>query len=299
MKILFYNILLVLLPLFAIGQEFNCNIQVVAPQVQGTDRTIYDNLRNSLYEFVNNRTWTNFSYKPEERIECSMLITINERLGQDEFKGTINLQLRRPVYRTSYNTVLLNFIDKDIQFRYLDLQTLEYSDNSITSNLTSLIAYYCYIFLGYDFDSFALNGGTPYFEKAQNIVNMSQNSPEKGWKSFESQKNRYWLCENLLNNAYSSVRQSSYKFHRLGLDQMYDNIETGRTSISESIELIRKAYREKPGLFSIQLFMDAKSDEIVNIFSKASPQDKARLITSLIEIDPANAGKYQGLMNKN
>lgn len=297
-KTLIY-IFLFLLPILSVGQEFNCNIQVVAPQVQGTDRAVYDNLRNSLYEFVNNKTWTSYAYKPEERIECSMLITINERISQDEFKGTMNLQLRRPIFRTSYNSVLLNFIDKDIQFKYVDLQTLEFSDNSITSNITAIVAYYCYVFLGYDFDSFSLNGGTPYFEKAQNIVNMSQNGAEKGWKSFESQKNRYWIVENQLNNAYSSVRQANYKFHRLGLDQMYDNIETGRAAISESIELIRKAYREKPGLFSIQLFMDAKSDEIVNIFSKASPQDKARIISSLIEIDPSNAGKYQGIMSKN
>jgi hypothetical protein len=299
MKKTIIYIFLFLLPYFSIGQEFNCNIQVIAPQVQGTDRTVYDNLRNALYEFVNTKSWTNYAYKQEERIECSILITINERLGLDEFKGTMNLQLRRPVYRTSYNTVLLNFIDKDIQFKYLDLQTLEFNDNAFTSNLTSIIAYYCYVFLGYDFDSFSPNGGTPYFEKAQNIVNMAQNIPEKGWKSFESQKNRYWIAENLLNSAYSSVRQASYKYHRLGLDGMYDNIETGRTAIYESIELIKKAYREKPGLFSSQLFMEAKSDEIVNIFSKASPQDKARIISGLIEIDPANASKYQGIMNKN
>jgi hypothetical protein len=269
MKKLPTYIILILMPLFSISQEFNCNIQVMAPQVQGTDRGVYDNMRTSLYEFVNNRNWTNYSYKPEERIECSILITINDRLGADEFKGTMNIQLRRPVYRTSYNTVMLNFIDKDVQFKYVDLQTLEFNDNAITSNLTAMVAYYCYVFLGYDFDSFSINGGTPFFEKAQNIVNMSQNSPEKGWKSFESQKNRY------------------------------DNVETGRTSITESIELIRKAYREKPGLFSIQLFMDAKSDEIVNVFSKAAPQDKARIIGTLIEIDPSNASKYQGIMNTN
>lgn len=299
MKKLTTYIILILIPLFSVSQEFNCNIQVMAPQVQGTDRGVCDNMRTSLYEFVNNRNWTNYSYKPEERIECSILITINDRLGADEFKGTMNIQLRRPVYRTSYNTVMLNFIDKDVQFKYVDLQTLEFNDNAITSNLTAMVAYYCYVFLGYDFDSFSLNGGTPFFEKAQNIVNMSQNSPEKGWKSFESQKNRYWIVENILNNAYSSVRQANYKFHRLGLDQMYDNVETGRTSIAESIELIRKAYREKPGLFSIQLFMDAKSDEIVNVFSKAAPQDKARIIGTLIEIDPSNASKYQGIMNTN
>lgn len=291
--------LIIILTIELRAQEFNCNIQVMAPQVQGTDRTVYDNMRNSLYEFVNTRKWTNYSFKTEEKIECSMLITISERISQDEFKGTLNLQLRRPTYHTAYNTPVLNFIDKDLQFKYVDLQTLEFVENSHLSNLTSVIAYYCYIFLGYDFDSFQLNGGSPFFDKAQNIVNVAQNSADKGWKSFESNKNRYWIVENLLNNAYSGVRQALYKYHRLGLDVMYDNIENGRTAIFESLELIRKAYREKPGLFSAQLFMDAKSDEIVKIFSKAAPQDKARVISTLIEIDPANASKYQAIMNNN
>ncbi|MEI6695276.1 MAG: DUF4835 family protein [Bacteroidota bacterium] len=299
MKKTIIYILFAILPSLSFAQEFICNIQVSAPQVQGTDRSVYDNLRTALYEFVNSKTWTNYTYKQEEKIECSIIITVNERISQDEFKGTINLQLRRPVYRTSYNSVLLNYIDKDFQFKYVEFQTIDYVDNTFTSNLTSVIAYYCYVYLGMDFDSFSPNGGSPYFEKAQNIVNLAQNTPEKGWKSFESQKNRFWLVENLMNSAYSSVRQANYKYHRLGLDAMYDNIETGRTAIAESIELLRKAYREKPGLFSIQLFMDAKSDEIVNIFSKASPQDKAKIINNLIEIDPANASKYQGILNKN
>jgi len=290
---------LVLIPLLSYNQELNCNVQVMTPQIQGTDRSVYDNLRTSIYEFINNRTWTNYSYKIDERIECSMLITINERISQDEFKGTINIQLRRPIYSTSYNSVLLNYIDKDFQFKYIEFQNLDYADNVFTSNLTAVLAYYCYIFIGLDFDSYSLNGGTPYFEKAQNIVNQAQNTPEKGWKSFESQKNRYWLVENLLNSAYNSVRQANYKYHRLGLDVMYDNVENGRTAITDAIDLLKKAHREKPGLYSLQVFMEAKSDELVNIFSKAPPQDKARIITSLIEIDPANAGKYQNMMNRN
>jgi len=291
--------ILLSIPIYSFSQEFNCNVQVMTPQIQGTDRSIYDNLRSSIYEFINNRAWTNYSYKIDERIECSILITINERISQDEFKGTINLQLRRPIFNTSYNSVLFNYIDKDFQFKYIEFQNLDYSDNVFSSNLTSVLAYYCYIFLGLDFDSYALNGGTPYFEKAQNIVNLAQNIPEKGWKSFESQKNRYWLVENMLNSAYNSVRQANYKYHRLGLDIMYDNVENGRTAISEAIDLLKKAHREKPGLYSLQVFMEAKSDELVNIFSKAAPQDKARIISTLIEIDPSNAGKYQNLMNKN
>lgn len=299
MKKILPILFLFILPLLSIAQEFNCNVQVSAPQIQGTDRSVYDNLRTGLYEFVNTKTWTNYAFKPEERIECSIVIVINERISQDEFKGTINIQLRRPIYHTSYNTVMLNFVDNDFQFKYVEFQSLEFVENTFTSNLTSVIAYYCYTFLGIDFDSYSLYGGTPYFEKAQNIVNMAQPTPEKGWKSYESQKNRYWINENMLNNAYAAVRQASYKYHRLGLDVMYDNLESGRTAIAESIESLRKAYREKPGLYSIQLFMGAKSDEIINIFSKAAQQDKVKVINNLIEIDPANASKYQGMLNRN
>ncbi|MCX6231704.1 MAG: DUF4835 family protein [Bacteroidetes bacterium] len=299
MRKFIFNILLFLLPVLTFAQEFNCNVQVSAPQIQGTDRSVYDNLRTALYEFINNRTWTNYSFKPEERIECSIIIVVSERISQDEFKGTINIQLRRPIFHTSYNTVMLNFVDNDFQFKYTEFQTLDFVENSFTSNLTAVVAFYCYTFLGIDFDSYSLYGGSPYFEKAQNIVNLAQNAPEKGWKSFESQKNRYWIIENLLNSAYNSVRQASYRYHRLGLDAMYDNLETGRTAIAESIDLLKKAYREKPGLYSIQLFMGAKSDEIINIFSKAAQQDKVKVINNLIEVDPANASKYQGMLNKN
>lgn len=204
----------------------------------------------------------------------------------------MNIALRRPVYKSSYNTALLNYIDKDFEFKYVEFQALEYSDNVFTSNLTSAIAYYMYMFLGLDGDSFSRFGGAPYYEKAQNIVNMGQNAREKGWKAFESQKNRYWMIENLTNPAYSSVREAMYKYHRLGLDVMSDDVEAGRVAITESLELLRKANRERPGLFILQLFLEAKRDEIVNIYSQASPMDKTKAVNILKEIDPANSSKY-------
>ena len=288
--------LLVILTLNSVAQELNCNIQVSSPQIQGSDRRIYETLQRSLYEFINNRRWTNYSFKLEERIECTMAINITERISTDEFKATINLQIRRPVYNTSYNSVLLNYIDKDFQFRYIESQTLDYIDNSFTSNLTSVIAFYVNIFLGLDFDSFSLNGGTPFFLKAQSIVNSAQNAKETGWKAFEGLKNRYWLIENLLNSSYGAIRQAEYKYHREGLDIMTDNVENGRAAIFESLEMLRKVNREKPDLFLMNLVMTAKADEIVNIFSEAAPMNKTKAFNLLSEIDPANISKYQKIL---
>lgn len=277
------------------SQEFNVTVQVTSPQVEGTEKKIFETLQQELYDFVNNRKWTNYIYKPEERIEGTILITIDNRSGED-FKGKMNVALRRPVFKSSYNSALLNYIDKDIEFKYVEFQAMEYSDNVFSSNLTSTVAYYLYVFLGLDGDSFARFGGAPYYEKAQNIVNMGQNEREKGWKAFESQKNRYWLIENLSNPTYAAVREAMYKYHRLGLDVMSDDVEAGRVAINESLELLRKANRERPGLFILQLFLEAKRDEIVNIYSGASPMDKTKAVNILKEIDPANSSKYDKIL---
>jgi len=278
------------------AQEFNCQIQVSSSQIEGTEKKVYETLQQSLYEFINNRKWTNLAYKPEERIECTILITINERVSSDMFKGKLNLVLQRPVYKTSYNSTVFNYVDKDFDFNYLESQNLEYSPDVFNSNLTSVIAFYLNIFLGIDGDTFTKYGGTPYFEKAQAIVNTAQNVPEKGWKAFESQKNRYWLVENLLNTSYSGIREGLYDYHRLGLDVMTENIELGRNGITDCIDQFQKANRARPGLFLLQLMLDAKRDEIINIYSQASPQDKVKVIAVLKEIDPANGSKYQKIL---
>ncbi|MGE5382639.1 MAG: DUF4835 family protein [Omnitrophica WOR_2 bacterium] len=289
-------LLFMLLISTAHSQEFNIVVQVTSPQVEGTEKKIFETLQQELNDFVNNRKWTNYDYKPEERIEGTILITVSERQSSDQFTAKINVALRRPVFNASYNTPLLNYIDKDFDFTYVEFQPLEFNDNVFTSNLTSTIAYYLYVYLGLDGDSFARMGGTPYFAAAQNIVNLAQNAREKGWKAFESQKNRYWLIENLTNPAYSGVREAMYKYHRLGLDVMADDVERGRTAINESLELLRKANRERPGLFLLQLFLEAKRDELINIYSGASPMDKTSAVNILKEIDPANAARYQKIL---
>jgi len=293
-----YSIML-FLSLFSLvvpAQEFNCSVQVSSVQVEGTEKKIYETMQQAIYEFINNRKWTNMIYKPDERIECTILITINERVSSNIFKAKLNLVLQRPVYKTSYNTTILNYIDKDFDFDYIEFQNLDFSPDAYTSNLTSVLAFYINIFLGLDADTFSKFGGTPYYENAQAIVNAAQNAPEKGWKAFESQKNRYWLVENLQRATYSGVREGLYDYHRLGLDLMSENMELGRSAVTDCIELFRKVNRERPALFLLQLMLDAKRDEIINIYTQAAPTDKAKVIAALKEIDPANGSKYQKIM---
>jgi hypothetical protein len=280
----------------AFSQEFICQVSINTSKVQASDKHKYETLQKALYEFVNNRKWTNYQYKNEERIECSILFTLDDPGTSDELKGTCNLQLRRPVFKTAYNTVLFNYIDKDIQFTYTENEPLDFVENTFISNLTSMVSFYLNIFLALDADAYSMKGGGEFLTKANAIVNTCQNRAEKGWKAFESQRNRFWLVENIQNGAYSKVREFWYKYHRLGLDVMADNLEGGRQAITESLELLQMLNREKPGLFIISIIVQAKSDEIINIYSKASPQDKSKVTGIMRELDPANASKYQVIM---
>lgn len=280
------------------AQEFKGTISVSSAQLEGTDKRVFQELQKSLYEFINERSWTNYQFGVEERIEVTFMLTLQERLSSEEYRGRLNIVYKRPVYKTSYETSMFNYIDKDIQFRYNEGQPLNYSDNTFTNNLTSIFAYYLYIILGLDFDSFALMAGTPFFQKAQSIVNSAQNTVEPGWKAFESMRNRYWLVENILNSSYSPIRQFMYKYHRRGLDIMAENIEMGRGSINDALEDLRKANRTKPGLFFLQLILDAKRDELRNIYMEASPMDKTKAVNILSEIDPSNASTYQKILSE-
>ncbi|HNX86046.1 MAG TPA: DUF4835 family protein [Bacteroidales bacterium] len=279
------------------GQEFNCIVNVTSQKVEGTDKRVFESLQNAMYEFINNRKWSNYNIKTEEKLEATILLTVNERLGSDEFRGNLNVVLRRPVFNSAYNSVLLNYVDKGFQFRYIEYQPLDYSDGTFTSNLTSVLAYYAYVFLGYYFDSFSPYGGGPFFEKAQEVVTSAQNAPEAGWKAYEGEKNRYWLVSNLLNPAYSGLRDFSYNYHRLGLDQMYEKVDAGRTSITESLTSIQKVYNARPGLFSLQLLFDAKRDEIINIYGdeRVPPMEKNAVVNMMKEMDPANGSKYASI----
>jgi len=292
-------VILLFLPSFNLqAQEFFASVQVSAPQLQQTNREKFQELRQGLYELVNDRRWTNYSLTRNERIECTIAITITDEISSDEFKGRINLVLRRPVFGTSYNTTMMNYMDNSFDFQWQEGQSLEYIENSFTSNLTSTIAFYIYIFLGLDFDSYQMMGGSPYFEKAQQIVSSAQGAREPGWKSFEGTRNRYWLAENLNNSSYANVRRFWYQYHRLGLDLMQDNMERGRQGVMTALETLQRAHRERPNLFIMQLVLEAKRDEFINIFSGAAGMDKTKAVNILKEIDPSKAGDYDRILRE-
>jgi hypothetical protein len=242
---------------------------------------------------MNNRKWTDEKYMMDERIECSFFINLTEQISSDEFRGTIQVQARRPVFNSSYETTLLNIKDNDFHAKYIEYQNLEFNETSNKDNLTNILAFYAYIILGIDHDSFSPEGGTEYFQKAQAIVNNSQSAREKGWKSYENERNRYWLIENILNKSYSGFRACMYQYHREGLDLMADKSAEGRGAIAESLKLIQKVFRTRPSLYLLQVFFDAKSDELVNVFSKSFPDEKNRVVTILNECDPSNGSKYE------
>ena len=275
------------------AQELQCMVQISSPGMSETDRQILQTLQSSIYEFMNQRNWTEYQYKPEERIEASILITINEKIGSDEYRGTIQVQSRRPIFRTSYSSPIINHNDRDLSFRYVENQTLEYADNTFTSNLTSILAFYAYLIIGFDFDTFTPMGGTPYFEKAQSIVNLAQNAPERGWKSFEGQRNRYWLMENIFNSQYSNIRQALYTYHRLGFDRMTDNMEMARSEVVNAIEMFQRVHRQRPGSYLMSIIMTTKGDELVNLFTEAPAMEKNQVVQILTEIDPANSARYR------
>jgi hypothetical protein len=291
--IYFYYIFL-LLSCTVSAQELRCNIQLNTQQVQGSNRSVTDALQTALYEFVNTRVWTNNVYSVEERIECNMMLNITSLIGS-EFTGSITVQSRRPVYNSSFSTNLINIQDKDLKFTYIEGQSLEFSDVTFTSNLTSIIAYYVYIILGFDYDSFSPNGGTPYFQKAETIVTNAQQSNERGWKAYENNyRNRYWLVQNLLDDRYRTVREFSYKYYRLGLDRMSSRPNEVRGDIADYLKLLQEVYRRKPDpyLFLLQIVFDVKSTEWIDIFSNGTPDEKTRVVRLLKEIDTPNASKY-------
>lgn len=282
----------IILTFRAVSQEFICNVQVNSQQIEGTDKRVFENMQTAISEFINSRRWTNYEFKPEERLECSIVIALTDRPSPDRFKGTLNIVASRPVFNTSYTTTLLNYADKKFEFNYVEFQPMEYQENTYNSNLTSVLAYYVYMMLALDFDSFSLFGGSPYFAVAENIVNAAQNSAESGWKAFEDPNNRYWLLENYTNNTYSDLRKFLYEYHRNGLDMMSEDAAKGRSNISNSLNFLKSVYDEKPGLFSLQLMIDAKRDEIVNVFSEGNPKELTDAQTIMKEIDPANSSTY-------
>lgn len=292
--LLFLSVLVLGMTLSA--QDFRCQVSVNSTQVAGSNRQKYDALRESLYAFINDRKWSQYNLKHNERIECAIMLNLTDASG-DVLTGTMTLQLQRPVFNASYKTTVLNFQDKNIKFTYEEGAPLEYAENASLSQLTSIIAFYLNLFLAVDFDTFSYNGGADYYNKCAAIVSLNGNAPEPGWKSFETgQNNRYWLNENFTNGQYSKIHEFLYMYHRQGLDIMSETPDAGRAVIVESLRLLQQVNAQRSNLYVVQVILQAKSDEIINIFKEGLPGEKTQVVNIMKQIDPANSSKYDAIM---
>ena len=295
MKRMFLLLLVSIFSFMLSAQELLCNVSVNASQVQNSNRKVFQTMRTDIYEFINNKVWTSTKIENEERIDCTIRINITKQISNDEYEGSIQIQSTRPIFGSSYKSTLFNYLDNNFKFKYLEYQSLEFSDATHMSNLTSVLAFYVNIILGLDFASFSEEGGNEYFNLAQRIVTNAQNASEPGWKASESDKNRYWLAHDLMDQRYSDFHIAMYRYHREGLDKLGEEAEDARFEITEALESLKSIYRENSSAFVLKLFFDAKTDEIVNIYSGAFPNEQARIIKTLVEIDPSHSVKYQSI----
>lgn len=278
-------LLVLVLPFCAIAQELSAVVTVNSDQVGQTNQQVFKTLERSLNDFVNKTKWTNRNYKEIEKVNVRMFITVSE-YQNDRFKASIQLQSSRPVYNTSYESPVFNYKDNQFDFNYTEFQPLVYNENVFDSNLISVIAYYAYIMLGIDADTFELNGGTEFYRKAQNIVTQAQGTSAAGWSQNSSDRTRFELVDNLLSNTFKEYRVTMYNYHRKGLDILADNNSTGKQVISGSMRLIETLVKRRPNAFLVQTFFDAKSEEIQNVFSDGPKVDIVQLKETLNRIAP-------------
>lgn len=281
----------------SIAQELNCNITILTPQLQSAQQKVFETLELTAEEFLNNRKWTNDDFSLEERIEVNIQITVLEELSITTFKGSIQVQSSRPVYNSDYKTPLFFVNDNDFQFSFLENTIVQFSPDQHRDNLSSVLAYYAYMIIGMDYDSFSPKGGTPYYLKAQQIVNNAQNAGEAGWRSSEGQRNRFWIVENILNQTFSPLRDCFYNYHRQGFDLLFDDPETARLNIAESLLALRRIHQIKPSSYNMQIFFYPKVDEIISLFKPVPAEEKTRVYNLLRLVDPGNIQDYEKMMN--
>jgi hypothetical protein len=285
------------------AQELNCKVRVMRDKIQGVDKEVFTNLERSIIEFLNTRKWTSDQFTASERIDCNILINVTKRIENDAYEATLNIQATRPVFNSSYTSTLINFIDKDFRFRYSQYTPMQYDDNRVSgndplaSNLTATLAFYIYVMLGLDYDSFQQDGGTEFFKKAQNIVN---NAPEQrnvieGWKPVESNRNRYWIIDQILSPRFTTLRQVWYRMHREALDNMYNKPEQSRKIILDDILKLSQLQKDNPTSILLQFFFNAKSDEYIGVLAQLPKEQRGIYITLLSQMDVPNAQKYNNL----
>jgi hypothetical protein len=303
MKKLIVIFCLILMTVTSQAQELQARFSINSDKVNTqVDKKVFQTLQGALTNFINNRKWTSDVYQVQERIKCNFLLNIDEYLGNNMYKATLTVQAARPVYNTSYESPIINFLDPDVQFKYVEFQPIEFNENRIqgsdplAANITAVLAYYVNLIIGMDYDSFFPRGGDPYFQKAQFIVN---NAPEAGqiagWKAFDGIRNRFRLIEGLVDSRFTLMHDAIYNYYRSGLDQFYENENAGRTGIINSLNYMNSVNVENPNSMIIQFFFQGKSTELIKIFSRAQTEMKTRARDYLVRLDLTNANAYKEL----
>lgn len=285
------------------GQELNCQVTVSsdpALDITTTEKEILQEIERTIFEFMNTTAWTKDEFEVEERINCNVQLSITKVNSINSFEGKLQVQVTRPVFNTTYNTVLFNFLDDKLAFKFERNAILVFAENEFRNNLTSALAFYAYFMIALDFDSFSKEGGTKYFNKAQQIVVLAQNGGGPGWRSDErgprAQFNRYWLIENALQKLFSPLRECFYEYHRLGLDNMYENPEKAKQAMFDALNKLSDVHSARPGSANVSNFIQSKLKELQGVFKDAETNQKKELVNLLKRLDPANASKYQEIL---
>ncbi len=278
------------------AQELNCSVLVNDQRISTSDRQVFRDMEIEFARFLNTRRWSDDVFQDEERIKCNLSITIDAMPTIGSFAATVQIQAARPVYSSNYESIILNFADRDWTFQYVQSLPLDFNDNAYTTNLTSMLAFYADIILGMDYDTFEESGGTRFYQKAQNIVTNATQSGRPGWSSLESNRNRFWLIENLMNQRMVNMRKGMYMYHRHGLDIYQDQPDEAQKNILEVLKRVSAVRKVDPEAIIVIAFLDAKRDELVNIFSTGNIQIRRDAYNLLVEIDPSKRDKYSRII---
>lgn len=289
-------VILVLMSTNSFAQELNCSVSINASQIQTSDAGVFNDMENAIEQFMNARKWTNDTYKNHEKIVCNILITITKMPAIGSFSASVQVQSARPVFNSNYTSLLFNFADREWEFEYIESMPLEYNDNTFTTNLTSMLAFYAYLIIGLDYDSFSELGGTPYFQRALSVVNNAQQSGMPGWQAIGSNRNRYWIIENLNNPQMVDLRKAIYNYHRHGLDIFESDPEQSRQVILDGLKDIKKIRDINPNAILVVSFFDAKGKELADIFSDGNIQVRRQAYDIITAIDPSNRNNYQKII---
>lgn len=294
MKKFFLAVLALFVAVGVSAQELNARVEINTDKIEGSNKDVFTTLQNDLAEFMNSRKWTDAVFANEERIDCSFILTINNYSG-NTMSGNLQITASRTVYNSSYTTPIFNFKDDNFSFSYAQYDRLEFNENQYESNLMSIMAFYSYIILGVDFDTYSRFGGQKYFEKAELVANLARTSDDAGWKAYDSDKNRYALISNYMDNGLRGLRELFYDYHRLGLDMMSQNVENGKTQILSSLPALQSMNSAKPFSVSLQNFANCKLNELVDMFRNSSASDKQKVYEILSSVLPTQTSKMKDL----